>query len=281
VRLWGMTKVGARVVITRGEAAPYEITHPRLAGLAKASEAAFESGPSNARSSAAPSRSEVATGAVVVATTGAVAGGAGAAASRDDSAPSSSEFGASASQVEGGAAPDKPAEAGGPAEPSPVEPAPTPKVEDPLQQRPGPISLFVSRKLGKLFVRKGFSPVFDVPITIARPEEPLGTHIFTASRPANEGVGVRWLAVSLGYDRAASRPEPAKRKGRVTRDERPVPLTGEALRQAAAALDRIELPPEAVERIGPFMAPGASLLISDQGLGNETGRDTDFIVVTK
>ena len=279
VRLWGMTKVGARVVITRGEAAPYEITHPRLAGLAKASEAAFDSDTSNARSSAGPNRSEVATSAVVVATTGAVAGGAGAAAARDDSAPSSSEFGASASpQVEGEAAPDKPAEAGRPA-----EPAPTPKVEDPLQQHPGPISLFVSRTLGKLFVRKGFAPVFDVPVKIARPEEPLGTHVFTASRPMHEGVGVRWLAVSLGHDRAPSRPEPAKRKGRATRDEqRPVPLTADALRQAAVeALDRIELPPEALERIGPLVVPGASLLISDQGLGNETGRDTDFIVVTK
>jgi len=279
VRLWGMTKVGARVVITRGEAAPYEITHPHLAGLAKASEAAFEPGTLNPRSSAAPNRSEVATGAVVVATTGAVAGRAGAAASRDDSAPSSSEVGASAlPQVGGGAAPDKPAEAGRPA-----EPAPTPKVEDPLQQHPGPISLFVSRKLGKLFVRKGFAPVFDVPVKIARPEEPLGTHVFTASRPMHEGVGMRWLAVSLGYDRMAAAPAPAKRKGRATRDEqRPVPLTADSLRQAAGdALDRIELPPEALERIGPLVAPGTSLLISDQGLGNETGRDTDFIVVTK
>jgi L,D-transpeptidase catalytic domain len=276
-RLWGMTKVGARVVITRGDVAPYEITHPHLAGLVKSSEAAFEPGTSNARSSAAP---QIATGAVVVATTGAVAGGAGAAASRDDSAPSSSEAGAPASpQVEGG---DKPAEAGRPAEPSPAEPTPAPKVEDPLLQHPGPISLFVSRKLGKLFVRKGFAPVFDVPVTIARPEEPLGTHVFTASRPANEGVGVRWFAVSLGFDRAASRPEPAKRKGRATRDERPVSLTANGLRQAAVdALDRIELPPEALERIGPLVAPGTSLLISDQGLGSETGRDTDFIVVTK
>jgi lipoprotein-anchoring transpeptidase ErfK/SrfK len=283
VRLWGMTKVGARVVITRGEAAPYEITHPRLAGLVKASEAAFEPSTLNARSAAAPNRSEVATGAVVVATSGAAAGGAGAAASRDDSAPSASEVGASPSpQVEGGAARDKPAEAGRQGEPSPVEPAPAPKVEDPLQQHPGPISLFVSRKLGKLFVRKGFAPVFDVPVKIARPEEPLGTHVFTASRPMHEGVGIRWLAVSLGYDRAASRPEPAKRKGRATRDVRPVPLTADALRQAAVdALDRIELPPEALERIGPLVAPGTSLLISDQGLGGETGRDTDFIVVTK
>jgi L,D-transpeptidase catalytic domain len=284
VRLWGMTKVGARVVITRGDAAPYEITHPRLAGLAKAYEAASESGTLNARSPAGPDRSQVATGSVMVATTGAVAaGGTGTAASRDDSAPSVSEVGAAAPpQVEGAAASDSPAETGRPAAPSAVEPAPAPKVEDPLQQHPGPISLFVSRKLGKLFVRKGFAPVFDVPVTIARPDEPLGTHVFTASRPVHESVGIRWLAVSLGYDRSASRPEPAKRKGRTTREERPVPLTADALHRAAVdALDRIELPPETLERIGPFMAPGTSLLISDQGLGNETGRDTDFIVVTK
>src|SRR5258706_227634 len=141
---------------------------------------------------------------------------------------SSSEIGASDSpQIGGGDRRDKLAEAGRQAEPSPAEPAPAPKVEDPLLQHPGPISLFVSRKLGKLFVRRGFAPVFDVPITIARPEEPLGTHVFTASRPMHEGVGIRWLAVSLGYDRAASRPEPAKRKGRATRDERPVLLTAD------------------------------------------------------
>src|SRR5579871_2567450 len=38
VRLWGMTKLGARVVITRGETSPYEINHPRLAGLVKKPE---------------------------------------------------------------------------------------------------------------------------------------------------------------------------------------------------------------------------------------------------
>ena len=59
-------------------------------------------------------------------------------------------------------------------------------------------------------------------------------------------------------------------------------LTADVLHRAAVdALDRIELPPEALERIVPLIAPGASLLISDQGLGEETGRDTDFIVVTK
>src|SRR5258708_1977951 len=38
VRLWGMTKLGARVVVTRNDVAPYEIDHPRLAPLVKKPE---------------------------------------------------------------------------------------------------------------------------------------------------------------------------------------------------------------------------------------------------
>jgi len=81
---------------------------------------------------------------------------------------------------------------------------------------------------------------------------------------------------------AGRQPAPAKHKGRATRDERPTSVSADTLHHAAVeALDRIEIPPEALERIAPLIAPGASLLISDQGLGDETGRDTDFIVVTK
>ena len=50
---------------------------------------------------------------------------------------------------------------------------------------------------------------------------------------------------------------------------------------AAQALDRIQIPQEAIDRIGEILAPGASLVISDQGLGPETGLGTDFIVLTR
>jgi hypothetical protein len=280
VRLWGMTKVGARVIITRGNASPFEITHPRLAGLVKASEAATDTATPHAPSSAGPN------GAVLMAATDtATAGGTGAGKLRPDPKQSASE--AASLQAGGGASLGNAADTSQPGQPSTAEPVPAPKT-DPQQQidnalqHPGPISLFVSRRLGKLFVRKGFAPVFDTPITIAHPELPLGTHIFTASRPASEGGAVRWLAVSIGYDRAASAPARAKRKGHAARDERPVPSTADTVRQTAAdVLDRIEFPPEVLERIAPLITPGASLLISDQGLGSETGQDTDFIVVTK
>jgi len=47
-------------------------------------------------------------------------------------------------------------------------------------QKVVPISVFVSRKLSKLLVRQGFTPLFDVPVKIQNPEQPLGTHVFTA-----------------------------------------------------------------------------------------------------
>ena len=49
----------------------------------------------------------------------------------------------------------------------------------------------------------------------------------------------------------------------------------------ALALSRIQMPPEAIARIGEILIPGSSLTISDQGLGRETGRYTEFVVLTR
>jgi lipoprotein-anchoring transpeptidase ErfK/SrfK len=127
--------------------------------------------------------------------------------------------------------------------------APTlPAYDAPAQPlKPGPVSVFISRKEGKLFVRKGFEPVFDVPVAIDHPELPLGTHVFTAMA-TNEDTA-RWSVVSVAPKATAS-----------------------------DALDRITIPPEAIERISTLMTTGASLIITDHGLGPETGKGTDFIV---
>src|ERR1700733_7727253 len=64
-------------------------------------------------------------------------------------------------------------------------------------QKVVPISIFVSRKLSKLFVRQGFTPLSDVPVTIEHPGEPLGTHVFTVMEFQNEGAAIRWTVVSI------------------------------------------------------------------------------------
>ena len=46
------------------------------------------------------------------------------------------------------------------------------------------------------------------------------------------------------------------------------------------ALARIEIPQDVIARISELIVPGSSLIVSDQGLGEETGEGTNFIVVT-
>jgi len=52
------------------------------------------------------------------------------------------------------------------------------------------------------------------------------------------------------------------------------------LDKANVVLERIEIPQDAVDQISELLTPGSSLIISDHGISHETGRDTDFIVLT-
>src|SRR6185295_15216252 len=62
--------------------------------------------------------------------------------------------------------------------------------------RPGPVSVFISRQTGKLYVRKGYWPVFETPVKITQPETPFGTHVFTALEP-KDNKELRWNVVSM------------------------------------------------------------------------------------
>jgi hypothetical protein len=48
---------------------------------------------------------------------------------------------------------------------------------------------------------------------------------------------------------------------------------------ATAALDRITIPQETVERISELVLPGTSLIVSDEEAHKETGKQTDFVVL--
>ncbi len=134
-------------------------------------------------------------------------------------------------------------------------------------QKVVPISVFVSRKLSKLFVRQGFAPLFDVPVKIQNPEQPLGTHVFTAMDFKNDDASLRWTVVSL--------PEKFQKREAVMEQI----VATSSLAKANDALDRIEIPGEAIEHMSQLLTPGSSLIISDSGISDETGADTDFIVV--
>ena len=143
-------------------------------------------------------------------------------------------------------------------------------------QKATPISVFVSRKLGKLLVRQDFTPLFDVPVKIQNPEEQLGTHLFMASQ--NERLAIRWTVVSMPEE--FSRSPGDRQKLHKERMERTIATAPEVppTDKANAALNRIEIPQDAFERISDLITPGSSLIVSDRGMSDETGSDTDFIM---
>jgi L,D-transpeptidase catalytic domain len=140
-----------------------------------------------------------------------------------------------------------------------------------------PITVFVSRKLSKLFVRQGFAPLFDVPVTIENPEAPLGTHVFTAMEFQNGDAAIRWTVLSI--PEGASRMSEGATRGRPVPAKQTVPSVP-LPDKANAALDRIEIPQDTIERISELLTPASSLIVSDSGISHETGNDTDFIVLT-
>lgn len=123
-----------------------------------------------------------------------------------------------------------------------------------------PVSIYISRATQKLYVRRnthkpapdGGGEVFDtsieVPVTIRDPDQPIGTHIFTAM--AKTDSGLRWSAVSI-----------------------------EARDGAKAALDRVTIPQEVLDRIAPTAQARSSIVISDEPLSAETNYRTEFVVV--
>ena len=167
----------------------------------------------------------------------------------------------------------KPAPTEDPAKPV----APPTKAADQPTKRSGQVAIFVSRKEQKIFVRQGFVPLFDMPIVIAQPDQPLGTHVFTAMEVTDNGSGMRWNLISVPTEPAASteqrEPRKKSKEAPAVRVKPPV--------SATEALNRIQMPKEAVDRIGEILIPGSSLVISDEGLGRETGRYTEFIVLSR
>jgi hypothetical protein len=110
-----------------------------------------------------------------------------------------------------------------------------------------PVSVFISRTTQKLYVRRGVEAILEVPVTIQNPDKPIGTHVLTAV--ARAGEGLRWTAVTI--DDGAN---------------------------ARAALDRISIPQDALDRIAPTALPRSSLIISDEPLNRETNARTEFVV---
>ena len=140
-----------------------------------------------------------------------------------------------------------------------------------------PISILVSRKAGRIYIRQGWEPIHEAPVQFLGGGSPLGTHVYLAADAAADGAALRWLSVSL--------PSPAPRAVR-PRDRRgepaqPPPSPGLAHESAAGALARFELPEATRRFIADRLWAGATLIVSEHGISGETGPGTDFIVLAR
>ena len=139
-----------------------------------------------------------------------------------------------------------------------------------------PVSVFISRKAQRLYVRQAFQPILESPVTIRDADRPIGTHVFTAIERTGRDAGMRWSVVSVkSGDAGPDKPHGAKRGSRGQGVEPTAADPG----AAKAALDRIAIPQGALNRIATIASPRSSLIISDEALSSETGKDTEFVVL--
>src|SRR5215831_13982850 len=155
-----------------------------------------------------------------------------------------------------------------------------------------PVSVLISRQTQRLYVRQAFQPIFEVPVVIKDPDRPIGTFVYTALDYINDGADVRWNAVSMTSSRARHEPTSPRRWvnddddddgyariRRPPRGDRNAEPAATDVNGAKAALDRVSISPEAIDRISEVISPGSALIISDEALSKETGKGTDFVVL--
>jgi peptidoglycan hydrolase-like protein with peptidoglycan-binding domain len=101
-----------------------------------------------------------------------------------------------------------------------------------------------------LFVRQKFASVFDAPVNIRNPDEPLGTQVFTVMNFKPGDTKAQWMAIGM-------------RDGQDT----------------TAVLDRLEIPDDVRQKISERLTPGSSLIVADTAINSATlPRGADFLV---
>jgi hypothetical protein len=138
-----------------------------------------------------------------------------------------------------------------------------------------PVSVLISRKAQRLYIRKNNVPIFEAPVLVRDADKPIGTFVWTALESDGAG-GMRWNMVSMYKNALNIEPNArAKQGSAIARHGQGLPADTAA---AEAALRRLTLTDESIERISEVVLPGSSLIVTDELPSVETGKDTDFVV---
>lgn len=152
-----------------------------------------------------------------------------------------------------------------------------------MQRQNLPITMFVSRKTGKLLVRQGAEPLFDAAVKIDNPDAPLGTHVFTALDYATGERQLNWSVVSVvaGGKEPDRDTTPARPRSREAAVGAPPAARANIPQTASASLDRIRISDDVLERLAEYVKPGSTFMISDVDVSHETGKGTDVVLLTR
>jgi lipoprotein-anchoring transpeptidase ErfK/SrfK len=151
------------------------------------------------------------------------------------------------------------------------------------KRRVSPVSVLVSKKDQKVYIRQGLAPLLEAPATVRDPDVPLGTHLYIASAEQSDGASLEWSVISMPVPTENRDKTSDRKKRKAARGEEPVkdpePVQRKAS-NAAEALERIEIPKHVSETIAELLWTGASLIISDRPLSGETSDIGTDLVVT-
>jgi lipoprotein-anchoring transpeptidase ErfK/SrfK len=146
-------------------------------------------------------------------------------------------------------------------------------------RRAMPVSVLVSKKDQRIYVRQGLAPIFDAPVSVRDPETPLGSHLYIATAANDDGTALKWSVVSMPARAAEELGERGKNKAWVDEQAGMPPTPRLSTSTPAEALERVEIAQDVRDRIAERLWTGGSLIITDQPLSGETGNDgTDLTV---
>ena len=150
-------------------------------------------------------------------------------------------------------------------------------------RRSKPVSVFISKKEGRVFIRQAWKEVYEAPVKIRDEERPLGTHVYMALGVEQDGSALKWTAVTMPERGKAKKKSRKRRRGKRAEKKVAEPATPKRHppETAAGALERIEMPEDIRRKISELIWTGASLIVSDNARSHEMGEYTDFIVLTR
>ncbi len=106
--------------------------------------------------------------------------------------------------------------------------------------------------VGHMYVRQEFGRLFELPVNFRNPDQPLGTHLFTALKFAPEDTKARWMAISVQGD------------------------------DSSAVLDRLIIPDNVRQTISERLTPGSSFIVADLAINSANlPKGADFVVWAK